>query len=129
MERRCRRTVRRADALRLVVQPLQWNPDWNKPDCSQSSCGPSGVPVAVTYTFELRYLSAHVVEAMSQVTSQEGPDHPVTWEEFPTLYVAHGQTGWICRSCSTLRGRASRSRSTPANDGFYVGESNSPAPG
>ena len=115
------------DALRLVVQPLQWNPDWNKPDCSQSSCGPSGVPVAVTYTFELRYLSAHVVEVMSQVTSQESLDHPVTGQEFPTLYVAHGQNGPDLPLLLDAAGQ-SIALDTPANDGFYVGEFNSPAP-
>ena len=29
------------------MQPLQWNPDWDAPDCRQSACGPSGVPVGV----------------------------------------------------------------------------------
>lgn len=78
------------DALRLVVRPLQWNPDWDKPDCSQTACGADGVPVGVTFTLELRFVAAHIVEVMTEVTSQEALDHPVTGQEFPT-YLFSGK--------------------------------------
>jgi hypothetical protein len=115
------------DALRLVVHPLQWNPDWDKPDCTQSSCGAAGVPVGVTYTIDLRYVSVHVVEVATEVTSQETLDHPVTGQEFPTLYVSHGQGGPDLPVLLDAAGQTI-SLATPANDGFLYGNFTSPAP-
>jgi hypothetical protein len=115
------------DALRLEVQPLQWNPDWNKPDCSQTPCGPSGTPVGVTFTISLRFVAVHVVEVTTEVTSQEAIDHPVTGQEFPTLYVAHGQNGPDLPLLLDAGGQTI-SLVTPANDGFFYGNFTSPAP-
>jgi hypothetical protein len=81
------------DTLRVVVHPLQWNPDWERMDCNQSACGAQGVPVAVTYTMDFRFVSQHVVEVAMEVSSQETIDHPITAQEFPTLYVANHRPG------------------------------------
>jgi hypothetical protein len=115
------------DGLRLVVQPLQWNPDWSRPDCTQSACGPSGVPVNVSYTFDLRFVSTNVVEIATEVTSQETISHDVTAQEFPTLYVSHGQGGPDLPVLRDSSG-ASPAMATPANDGFFYGTFTSPAP-
>ena len=107
------------DALRLEIQPIQWNPDWDAPDCRKSACPKNGVPVAVTYTMELRFVSEHVVEVMTQVSSQEKISHPTTDQEWPTLYVSHGKGGpdlplLIDAAAKTI------AINTPANDNFFV---------
>jgi len=115
------------DALELVVQPLQWNPDWDQPSCVDSACGASGRPVDVTYTYALRFVHPNVVEVATEVTSQETLSHRSTTQEFPTLYVAHGQNGPDLPLLFDAAG-TQPALSTPANDGFYVGNFTSPAP-
>jgi hypothetical protein len=114
------------DALRLVVAPLQWNPDWERADC-QSTCGASGLPVNVTYTFDLRFITPNVVEVATEVNSQESFSHAVTSQEFPTLYVAHGQNGPDLPRLLDASGSAP-TIDTAANDGFFYGNFTSPAP-
>ncbi len=108
----------KGEALQLVIQPVQWNPDWSAPDCRKSSCGSKGIPVDVTYTYELRFVTSHVVEVMSEVTSKETFSHPATHQEFPTLYVSHGKGGpdlpLLLRP-----GGATQAITQSGNDGFY----------
>lgn len=118
---------KQGDALRLVVQPLQWNPDWAAPDCRKSSCGAQGVPVGVTYTFELRFVREHVVEVMTQVQSNETLDHAPTGQELPTLYVSNGKAGPDLPLLLDAAGKAINI-TTPANDGFFHDAFTSPAP-
>lgn len=118
---------KQGDALQLVVQPVQWNPDWDAPDCRKSACPASGIPVAVTYTFELRYVSKHVVEVMTEVTSNETFSHPSTGQEWPTLYVSHGKGGPDLPLLLDAGGKTI-TLSTPANNGFFVGSFTSPGP-
>jgi len=115
------------DALRVVVQPVQWNPDWEQTTCVKNSCPAVGLPVAVTYTFELRFLSQHVVEVMSQVSSQETFSHPATGQEFPTLYVSHGNGGPDLPLLVDASGNTV-AITTPGNDGFYYTNFSSSAP-
>lgn len=115
------------DALELVVRPLQWNPDWNKPDCTQSSCGASGLPVDVQYKVQFRFMTEHVVEVATQVTSQESFDHPVTGQEWPTLYVSHGAPGPDLPVLLDAAGQTVNI-DQPGNDGFYYGNFTSSRP-
>ena len=115
------------DALRLVVQPLQWNPDWNQPSCVKSACAAKGTPVDVTFTMDLRFVSAHVLEVATEVSSQENLDHPITGQEFPTLYVAHGQGGPDLPRLLDAAG-SPVALSTPGNDGFFYDNFSSPGP-
>ena len=115
------------DALRLEIQPIQWNPDWNQVDCRKSSCPRTGLPVQVVYTIELRFLTEHTVEVASQVKSNESFSHPPTGQEFPTLYVSHGKGGPDLPLLLDSAGMAFNPN-TPGNDGFYYGNFKSPAP-
>ncbi|MBI5531281.1 MAG: hypothetical protein HY898_01100 [Deltaproteobacteria bacterium] len=115
------------DALRLTAHPLQWNPDWNKPDCSQTPCGASGVPVEVTYIIDFRFVSTHVVEVAVEITSQETIDHPSTGQEFPTLYVANGNKATDLPLLLDASGNQV-SLNTPGNDGFFYDNFSSPGP-
>jgi hypothetical protein len=83
---------REGDTLRLVANPVQWNPDWDSQDCTQT-CPTAPVPAGVEYEFDLRFVSSNVVELATQVRSSDGLDHPPTAQEWPTLYVSNGETG------------------------------------
>lgn len=116
------------DALELLIQPLQWNPDWDAPDCRTSACSGAGRPVDVTYRVRLRFVREHVVEVDTEVVSKETISHPTTGQEWPTLYVANGASGnpdlpLLLDAAGTVA-----TIDTPANDGFYVGNFTSPAP-
>lgn len=115
------------DALEVVVQPLQWNPDWDKPDCSQTPCAAQGRPVDVTYKMQYRFVTEHVVEIATEVTSQETFDHPVTGQEWPTLYVSHGQGGPDLPVLLDAAGQGV-TIDNPGNDGFYWDNFTSPGP-
>jgi hypothetical protein len=115
------------DALEVVVQPLQWNPDWDATDCRESACGTTGVAVAVLYTLQLRFIAEHVVEVALEVASQEALTHDPTAQEFPTLYVSHGLGGPPLPLLLDASGQAV-SLATAGNDGFFYGSFTSPAP-
>lgn len=118
---------RAGDALQMIIQPLQWNPDWDKPTCASSACGPQGVPAQVTYRFELRFVRTNVVELMTEVNSTEAFSHPPTGQEFPTMYVANGKNGPDLPILLDSAG-VSPAINQPANDGFFHGEFASPEP-
>lgn len=116
------------DALELVIQPLQWNPDWNAPDCRTSACTATGLPVDVTYRMRLRFVREHVVEVDTEVASKETISHPSTGQEFPTLYVSNGANGNPDLPQLLDAAGSAVTIATPANDGFYVANFTSPAP-
>jgi hypothetical protein len=116
------------DALELVIQPLQWNPDWDAPDCRTSACTGSGRPVDVNYRMRLRFVREHVVEVDTEVTSKETISHPSTAQEFPTLYVANGAGGNPDLPLLLDSAGTAATIATPANDGFFVGNFTSPGP-
>lgn len=117
------------DALRLRVEPVQWNPDWDATSCVKSACSkyPGGVPVKVAYVFELRFVTKHVVEVMTEVTSKETISHPATAQEFPTLYVSHGKGGPDLPLLVDAGGKTI-ALTSKGNDGFYYGNFTSPGP-
>jgi len=116
------------DALELVIQPLQWNPDWDAPDCRTTACSGAGRPVDVTYRMRLRFVREHVVEVDTEVVSKETISHPTTAQEWPTLYVSNGAGGNPDLPVLLDSAGTAPSIGTPGNDGFYYGNFTSPAP-
>ncbi|MCK6533373.1 MAG: hypothetical protein L6Q84_10420, partial [Polyangiaceae bacterium] len=115
------------DALEVVIQPLQWNPDWDAKDCVKSACGASGVPVQVLYKSRFRFVTEHVVEVENEVTSQEAISHPSTAQEFPTLYVSNGKGGPDLPVLLDASGKTI-TLATPGNDGFFYDNFSSAGP-
>jgi hypothetical protein len=116
------------EALRLVVTPVQWNPDWDAMDCRTTPCAGAARPASVQYAMDLRFLTAEVVELSLEVQSLETIDHAATLQEFPTLYVAHGASG--SPDLPQLLDATGQliSVDQPANDGFTTRTFTSPAP-
>jgi hypothetical protein len=106
------------DRLVVAVRPLQWNPDWDAPDCRRSACGPAGVEVGVTYTLGFRFVHPNVVEVDMQVSSAESLSHPSTEQEFPTLYVGNGMNGSTDLPLLLDAAGTPIAVDLPANDGF-----------
>jgi len=119
--------VQAGESLRVTAHPLQWNPDWDRQDCNQTSCGASGVPVALNYVMDFRFVSSNVVEIAVEIQSQEAISHPSTGQEFPTLYVANGTQGSDLPLLLDAAGN-SVGLNTPANDGFLYDNFASPGP-
>jgi hypothetical protein len=115
------------DALEVVIQPLQWNPDWEKKDCAQTGCGGAGLPVQVEYRMRYRFVSQHVVEVDNTVVSKETFSHPTTGQEFPTLYVSNGKGGPDLPVLLDSSGKTV-GINTPGNDGFLYDNFTSPGP-
>jgi hypothetical protein len=111
----------------VVVQPLQWNPDWARMDCRQDPCGPAGVPTGVTYALGFRFVHSNVAEITMEITSTEDLDHRPTGQEFPTLYVGHGGPSTDLPVLLDPVGNAI-SITLPGNDGFTHQEFRSTEP-
>ena len=115
------------DALRVEVTPVQWNPDWDAPDCRTSVCSGAARPAQVRYAMELRFVNDLVVELTLEVQSQETLDHALTAQEFPTLYVSHGGGGPDLPVLLDAAGQTI-AIDQPANDGFTMKNFASAAP-
>ena len=115
------------DALRVTVTPVQWNPDWDAPDCRTTACSGGARPAQVQYLMDLRFVNPLVVELSLEVTSGETIDHGVTAQEFPTMYVSHGGSGPDLPVLLDPAGTAI-SIDQPANDGFTMKNFASGAP-
>jgi hypothetical protein len=72
-------------------------------------------------------LTEHVVEVATEVISQESFSHPVTGQEWPTLYVSHGSSGPDLPVLLDAGGKVINI-SQPGNDGFLYQNFTSPAP-
>jgi hypothetical protein len=68
-----------------------------------------------------------VVEVATAVVSEETISHPVTGQEFPTLYVSHGGNFPDLALLLDAAG-APVTIATPGNDGFFYDNFTSPAP-
>ncbi len=115
--------------LEASVRPLFWNPDWEAQSCVDSGCSD---PVKKTllsdvlYTQRLRFISTHVVEMQMTVQNLSNIDHPVTHQEFPTLYAAYGKNGTSNLKVLLDSEGNQIPIDQPANDGFFVKNFSSP---
>jgi hypothetical protein len=116
--------------LMTATIPLQWNPDWDKTQCSTDGCT-DGVtwtqPSDVRVTQTARFVRTHVVELTYTVQEEGGNSHAATMQEMPTVYTANGTSGpdlWRLLDA----GGTQVDINEPANDGFFVKNFTSPAP-
>lgn len=108
--------------LEASVRPYQWNPDWDRIDCSGDGCTDPALSRRVSdvrYTQRLRWVGSHVVEMQMQVDNLAAIDHGATGQEFPTLYASWGQDG--TQDLRVILDSAGNQVpiDIPANDGFF----------
>ncbi len=106
-------------AMTVSTVPLQWNPNWDRQDCSTQVCNTAQnmLRADVRVVQKLRFVREHVVELEYTVTNLSALNHGETAQEFPTVYTANGQAGpdlWrLFNSAGT-----EVNIDIPANDGF-----------
>lgn len=88
--------IAKADgAISLVSQMLQWNANWDRPDCQESCKSPATDKrlADVELTQRVRFVRPNVVELRYTVHNLANMAHDATVHEFPTLYAAFGRDG------------------------------------
>ena len=88
--------IAKADgAISLVSQMLQWNANWDRPDCQESCKSPATDKrlADVELTQRVRFVRPNVVELRYTVHNLASMAHDATVHEFPTLYAAFGRDG------------------------------------
>ncbi len=83
-------------AITVTTNPLYWNPNWDRTDCSSDACGNPAVNQRrsdVEVIQRLRFVREHVVELSYVVTNLGDLDHAVSAHEFPTVYAANSKNG------------------------------------
>ena len=116
-------------ALSSETIPLFWNPNWESVGCDNGGCSDPQLNTYksdVSYTQSLRWVSDHVVEMTMSVQNLSALDHPVTLQEFPTLYATfgHQNTPDLHVIMNALGEEISVDQ--PANDGFFYKAFESP---
>ncbi|TNF28729.1 MAG: hypothetical protein EP329_17305 [Deltaproteobacteria bacterium] len=115
-------------ALRAVVHPLHWNPDWGATTCTNDGCADPDLAVLgadVRYTQRLRFVADDVVEMDMFVENLADLDHAATEQELPTLYASYGAYGPNLDQILDSTG-AAVAVDIPANDGFFTRSFTSP---
>ncbi len=115
--------------LTISTNPLFWNPNWDRQDCSDEACDDPNArdrrsDVRVEQT--LRFVRKNIVELQYTLTNLGDLDHRATTQEMPTIYTANGNnnTPDLWRLFNSEG--AQIDIDTPGNDGFYYKNFTSP---
>lgn len=122
-------SVSNADGLLTVAtNPLFWNPNWDRTDCSTEACGDPNLRERrsdVRVIQRLRFVDYHVVELDYTVINLSDLDHRYTHQEMPTVYTANGNGGPDLWRLFNSEG-TEIAIDQPANDGFFYKNFTSP---
>ncbi|MFH1811086.1 MAG: Ig-like domain-containing protein [Pseudomonadota bacterium] len=114
--------------LEVNTQPLHWNPNWDRQDCSDVACSDSQLRQRrseVTVRQRARFVRPLVVELDYLVDNPDSMAHASTLQEMPTVYTSNGQQGpdlWRLYDSSQTQ----ISIDQPGNDGFFYKNLDSP---
>ncbi|NMB77276.1 MAG: hypothetical protein GYA21_19375 [Myxococcales bacterium] len=122
-------SVNNTDGLLIIAtNPLFWNPNWDRTDCSTDACDDPNLRERrsdVRVVQRLRFVDYHVVELDYTVFNLSDLDHRYTQQEMPTVYTANGNNGPDLWRLFNSEGREI-AIDQPANDGFYYKNFTSP---
>jgi hypothetical protein len=117
-----------AGVLTATTNPLFWNPNWDRADCSTEACSDPGLRERrsdVRVTQRLKFIKRHVVEIDYTLTNLADLDHRAINQEMPTVYTANGNGGpdlWRMFNSE----RVEIAIDTSGNDGFFYKNFESP---
>lgn len=114
--------------LTVTTNPLFWNPNWDRDDCSTTACDDPALRERrsdVRVVQSLRFNKKHVVELNYTVTNLADLDHRSTGQEMPTVYTANGNNGPDLWRLFNSEGTEIQI-DTPGNDGFFYENFQSP---
>lgn len=114
--------------LQQSTIPLQWNPNWDRNDCSDVACD---VPEQNTRRSDvrirqtMRFVQTHTVQVEYAVENLANIAHPPTVQELPTLYAGTGNnSAFLSHVLDSFESEVTIDQ--PANDGFFVKNFSSP---
>ncbi len=120
--------VNQDGVLTVTTNPLFWNPNWDRTDCSTAACDDPGLRERrsdVRVAQSLKFVRKHVVELDYTVTNLADLDHRSTGQEMPTVYTANGNNGPDLWRLFNSQG-TEIAIDTPGNDGFFYENFQSP---
>ena len=107
--------------LTISTNPLQWNPNWDRTDCSSDACHDPELAFRrsdVRIIQRMRFIGYHIVELDYTIVNLSNLVHAVTHHELPTVYSATGLGGPdLWRLMDSAGNQVSID--IPANDGFF----------
>jgi len=120
--------VNQDGVLTVTTNPLFWNPNWDRTDCSTAACDDPALRDRrsdVRVVQSLRFNKKHVVELNYTVTNLSDLDHRWVHQEMPTVYTANGNNGPDLWRLFNSQG-TEIAIDTPGNDGFFYENFSSP---
>lgn len=115
--------------LEASVNPLFWNPNWDRTDCSSAACDDPALRERrsdVRVIQKLRFVRTHVVELEYTVINLSDMDHRATGQEMPTVYTANGIGGPDLWRLFNSEGTEIPIDTFAGGDGFYYENFESP---
>ncbi|MBW1871396.1 MAG: hypothetical protein JRJ19_04990 [Deltaproteobacteria bacterium] len=115
--------------LTVTTNPLFWNPNWDRQDCSDAACDDPNLRERrsdVRVIQSLRFVDKLVVELTYSVINLGDLNHASTAQEMPTVYTANG-TGNTIDLWRLFNSEGTEiAIDTPGNDGFFYENFDSP---
>jgi hypothetical protein len=115
--------------LEASVNPLFWNPNWDRTDCSSAACDDPALRARrsdVRVIQKLRFVRTHVVELDYTLINLSDLDHRATSQEMPTVYTANGHGGPDLWRLFNSEGVEIPIDTFAGGDGFYYENFESP---
>ena len=115
--------------MTAVVDPLFWNPAWDRQDCFSDVCSDPNLRARrsdVRVTQRLRFIRTHVLELDYTLQNLSDLEHRANDQEMPTVYTANGRGGPDLWRLFASDGREI-AINNPGNDGFFYADFESPA--
>ena len=115
--------------LTVTTNPLFWNPNWDRSDCSSDACSD---PVLRDRRSDVRviqsivFIKRHVAQIDYTVINLSDLDHRSTAQEMPTVYTANGNNGPDLWRLFSSEGVEIPIDTPAGGDGFYYENFDSP---
>jgi hypothetical protein len=115
--------------LTATTNPLFWNPNWDRTDCSDAACSSSTLRSRrsdVRVVQRLKFIKQNIVELSYDLINLSSLNHRVAGQEMPTVYTANGgdSTQDLWRLFNSQGTEIAIDQ--PANDGFFYKNFSSP---
>jgi hypothetical protein len=82
--------------LSATTDPLFWNPNWDRTDCSDEACDETSLRERrsdVRLVQSLKFIKRHILELDYTVSNLGDVDHAAMSQEMPTVYTARSRNG------------------------------------
>jgi len=115
--------------LEASINPLFWNPNWDRTDCSSAACDDPILRTRrsdVRVIQKIRFVRTHIVELDYTLINLSDLNHRSTNQEMPTIYTANGHGGPDLWKLFNSEGTEIPIDIYAGGDGFYYKNFTSP---